>query len=431
MNVSGTSTLSGLLPAASSFNPSTLLSSISSWKAYIVPAAIGYATLCRMLRYRGEAKLRREMGFPEGCGREALARMTNVQAQKIIKYLAAWEFPEFHLLALQFGLFKTYGIESISKLLLATRNLTDPVKSLKRYEDTAALIGEFMINPPNSERALHAIARMNFLHAKYRQDGQISNEDLLYTLSVFVTEPPRFARRYEWRAMNDMERCAYGVFWKAVGDAMGIQYKGLLTRDSWRDGLEWADDITAWSERYAVEFMKPSPVVNVPAKALIPMITYWVPWFAKPFAEDIVHLLMDDRMREAFMLPEPSLAAGATVYPLLMLRRLYLRHLALPRFFELKRLGPVDPKTGRIHSNVVYGNFPFYIKPTISNRWGPKAWAIWLYGGKLPGDDPEEYMPQGYLWTDMGPKNRMGLGGEEMEADVKRLRATSRGGCPF
>ncbi|TGJ82698.1 hypothetical protein E0Z10_g6076 [Xylaria hypoxylon] len=423
--------LSDLFATATSIHSSTLLSSISSWKEYVVPITLGYMVLCRALRYRGEKNLRRRMGFPESCGREALSRMTNDQAQQIIKYLAAYEFPEFHLMSLQFGLFKTYGVESISRLLLATRNLTDPVKNLKRYEDTAALIGEFMINPPNSERATHAIARINFLHSKYVQEGTISNEDLLYTLSVFVIEPPRFVRMYEWRAMNEMECCAYGVFWKAIGDAMGISYKGLLSHDTWRDGIEWADDITAWAKRYEVDVMKPSAIANKPAQALIPMITYWLPWFAKPFAQQAVCILMGDRLREACLLPEPSIAAGATVYPLLLLRRLYLQYLSLPRLFEVKRLGDADPKTGRMHTRFPYGNYPFYIKPTLWNRWGPKAWAIWIYGGKVPGDNPEEYMPQGYLWTDMGPKNRMGLGAEEMEVDVKMMRATGRGGCPF
>ncbi|KAI0538715.1 hypothetical protein GGR58DRAFT_467105 [Xylaria digitata] len=431
MNSTSSSVLSDLLATAASIRPSTLISSISSWKEYVIPIALGYVVLCRALRYRGEKNLRRRMGFPEGCGREALSSMTNDQAQHIIKYLASWEFPEFHLMALQFGLFKTYGVESISRLLLATRNLTDPVKSLKRYEDTAALIGEFMINPPTSERTIHAIARMNFLHSKYVQEGTISNEDLLYTLSVFVIEPPRFARLYEWRAMNEMEYCAYGVFWKAIGDAMGISYKGLFAHDTWRDGIEWADDITAWAKRYEADVMKPSVVANKPAVALIPMITYWVPWFAKPFAQEAVCVLMGDRVREAFMLPEPSIVAGATVYPLLLIRRLFLRYLALPRFSEVIRIGDADPKTGRMHMRFPYGNYPFYIKPTLWNRWGPKAWAIWLYGGKVPGDNPGEYMPQGYLWTDLGPKNRMGLGAEEMEVDIKMMRATRRGGCPF
>ncbi|KAI1748904.1 hypothetical protein F4782DRAFT_542572 [Xylaria castorea] len=408
----------------------TLLSPLSSWKEYIVPAVLGYVVLCRALRYRGEKRLRRRMGFPEGGDREALSRMTNSQAQQIISYLSSYEFPEFHLLSLQFGLFKTYGVESISRLLLATRNLTDPVKSLKRYEDTGLLIGE-LINPPNSERVINALARINFLHSKYRQEGTISNEDLLYTLSVFVLEPPRFTRLYEWRAMNDMEYCAYGVFWKAIGDAMGIEYKGLLAHDTWRDGIEWADDVAAWSKRYEVDVMKPSAIAHKPAVALMPMITYWLPWFAKPFAEQIICVLMGDRVREAFMLPEPGIVAAATVYSLLVLRRFCLRYLALPRLFAVERHGDIDPKTGRMNMRMPYGNYPFYVKPTVWNRWGLKAWAIWLYGGKIPGDNPGQYMPQGYLWTDLGPKNRMGLGGEEMGVDIERLRAADRRGCPF
>lgn len=144
---------------------------------------------------------------------------------------------------------------------------------------------------------------MNYLHAGYQRSGHISNGDLLYTLSVFVTEPARFARLYEWRAFNDMERCAYGVFWKAVGDAMGIRYEGSLKRADagWRDGLDFFDDIAAWARDYEVHHMKPSTVCAKPARALIPMITYWVPWFAKGFAEECVYVLLNDRAREAFM----------------------------------------------------------------------------------------------------------------------------------
>jgi len=114
MNVSSPGRLADLVAATtSSINSSSkFLSSLpsilsaSSWKQYVLPVALGYVALCRALRYHGEKRLRHRMGFPEGCGREALARMTNEQAQQIIKYLAAYEFPEFHLLALQFGLFK-------------------------------------------------------------------------------------------------------------------------------------------------------------------------------------------------------------------------------------------------------------------------------------------------------------------------------------
>lgn len=144
---------------------------------------------------------------------------------------------------------------------------------------------------------------MNFLHSKYVKEGTISNADLLYTLSVFVVEPPRFCRLYEWRSLNEMELCAFGVLWKSVGDAMGIEYKGYLKRaeTGWRDGIEFAEDIAAWAKAYEVVAMKPSTVCAKPARALIPMITYWVPWFAKPFTTEVVISLLGDRVREAFM----------------------------------------------------------------------------------------------------------------------------------
>ncbi|KAI1652962.1 hypothetical protein F4813DRAFT_383571 [Daldinia decipiens] len=410
--------------------PLSAILSSTSWKQLIVPGVLAYVGLCRALRYRREHALRRKLGYTD---RSSFSRMTAVEAQQVVKFMATWEMPLLHFLSLEFGLFKTYGVESISRLLLGTRNLTDPVKSPKRFEDTSALIGEFMLNPPTSERAMKGLARMNFLHSKYVKEGTISNADLLYTLSVFILEPPRFARLYEWRPMNDMEYCAYGVFWKSVGDAMGIEYKGLLTyaESGWRDGIEFADDVAAWAQAYEVQAMKPSLVCAKPARALIPMITYWVPWFARPFAVDIVISLLGGRVREAFMLPEPDTTAVATVYSILTLRRFVLRYLTLPRFFELKRLGDPDPNTGRIAQPIPYGNYPFYVKPTLWNRWGPVAWAIWLYGGKVPGDNPEEYMPQGYLFSDIGPKNRMGLGIQEVEADTERIKASRWTRCPF
>jgi hypothetical protein len=44
-----------------------------------------------------------------------------------------------------------------------------------------------MSHPPKSERAIKAIARMNYIHSTYQKAGKISNDDLLYTLSVFIT----------------------------------------------------------------------------------------------------------------------------------------------------------------------------------------------------------------------------------------------------
>ncbi|KAH9989105.1 hypothetical protein F4779DRAFT_610643 [Xylariaceae sp. FL0662B] len=418
------SALSNLLSSPSSSPPSP-----SSWKSYIIPAILAYVLLCQALRFRREKATRRRFGYAAG-DRAALARMTNDEAQQILHTGMAWEFPLFHYLSLQFGLFKTYGIESISRLLLATRNLTDPVKGRKRFIDTAALISEILVNAPTSPRTMQGLARTNYLHSAYVASGQISNADLLYTLSVFLGEPARCIGMYEWRALNDMEVCALGVFWKSAGDALGIRYDGFLARDRWRDGIEFFDDLVAWAKDYEVRNMRPSPVAAKPAETLIPIVTYWMPWFAKAFAAQAAIVFVDDRTREAFMLPKPDILASALVYSSLALRRFVLRYLSLPRVFEQRYVSDPDPQTGRIY-RLERGAFPFYVRPTVWNRWGPVAWAIWLYGGELPGDDPDQYQPQGYLFSELGPRNKTGKGAQEMEGDVEKMRARSRGGCPF
>jgi hypothetical protein len=103
---------------------------------------------------------------------------------------------------------RTYGIPTISKLLCQTQQLAEPQYASRRYEDTTVLIAEFIGHSPTSERANSAIARMNYLHGLYQKSGKISNDDMLYTLSLFVLEVERWIRLYEWRQMTDMEICA-------------------------------------------------------------------------------------------------------------------------------------------------------------------------------------------------------------------------------
>jgi hypothetical protein len=141
---------------------------------------------------------------------------------------------------------------------------------------------------------------MNSLHDKYKKAGKISNADFLYTLSVCVTEPIKFINNYEWRRLNDMEVNAIGCFWKSLGDAMDIEYKGYLSKVSWKDGIEFVEDITAWGKSYEVEAMKPAKSNVALAHALTDMLLYHVPSFARPFAEEVATVLMGDRVRDAF-----------------------------------------------------------------------------------------------------------------------------------
>ena len=110
----------------------------------------------------------------------------------------------------------------------------------KRYVDTTVLIREFCENPPSSERYREAIARMNYIHSVYQQAGRITNDDLLYTLSLFALELAKWINKYEWRTLTCVEECAIGTFWKSIGDAMLLYYSSLSgSEKGWIDGLDW------------------------------------------------------------------------------------------------------------------------------------------------------------------------------------------------
>lgn len=74
---------------------------------------------------------------------------------------------------------------------------------------------------------------MNHLHDQYN----ISNDDFLYTLSVFILEPPKFCTRFEWRSMSPVEEMALFAFWSEIGRRMGIE--GIPAE--LQDLINWAE----------------------------------------------------------------------------------------------------------------------------------------------------------------------------------------------
>ncbi|KAJ2902573.1 hypothetical protein MKZ38_000333 [Zalerion maritima] len=394
----------------------------------VLPAVPLYLILCSSLRFRREKAMRRKFNYPT---RKSMSGMTNDDAQGILQYVMQYEFPRLYVLSLQFALFKTYAVPAGSKLLVATKNLADPDNVSKRYEDTVVLIGEFSSHPPTSERTLRAIARMNYLHGIYKKKGLIKNATFLYVLSVFITTPEQFMRLYEWRSLNEMEVCAIATFWKGIGDAMGIDYEPLERNGGgWEDGIEFYEDIAKWAKAYEIEMMVPHAANRATADTLVPMLVYYVPGFMKAFAVEVTHVLMGDRVRDAFMFPEPGIAAGLAAYLALNVRRFAMRFLALPRFRPVKAFSDPDPKTGRIYHRE-YQVDPFYNKPTFWSRWGPTALLIKMMGGGVPSSANKHFFPQGYLLEEIGPVSKIGMGQEEMKEELDTLVKERTGGCPF
>lgn len=113
---------------APSYAGSFLFTSVSS--RMLGTLALVYLVTCSALRFRAEKQLRRR--FARYTDRASMATMSNDDAQAILRNIITYEFPFLYKIALQFAIVKTYGIETISRLLAATKSFSDPVTAPKR-----------------------------------------------------------------------------------------------------------------------------------------------------------------------------------------------------------------------------------------------------------------------------------------------------------
>ncbi|KAF2108532.1 hypothetical protein BDV96DRAFT_652783 [Lophiotrema nucula] len=389
----------------------------------IVPV---YVLLCRALRYRRRDQAYTRYPYKM---RDDFAKMTTQHAHEILKYVFQLEFPFLVKKSLEFALFRTYGIPTISKLLCETKQLSDLQYAPRRYADTGVLITEFLGQPPSSLRANSAIARMNFLHGMYQRSGKISNDDMLYTLSLFVLEVEKWVRLHEWRSLTDMEIAAMGTLWQDIGTSMSISFSDLPHSPNFRDGYEFVEDLRTWATTYEEKMMVPNDWNHKLAEETIAILLCNVPEFMKPFGKQVVVTLMDERLRKAMIYDKPSSGYYVLVNTILQTRKFFLCYLTPPRpnFMPVARHSDADPKTGRYYLNE-YMSEPWYVKPTFLQQYGLAAWFRWALGKPYP--DGKKYKPEGFSHFEVGPEKFEKHGLKEFEATRDRL-ISERVGCPF
>ncbi|KAJ5758413.1 hypothetical protein N7520_005569 [Penicillium odoratum] len=359
--------------------------------------------------------------------------MTVNEAWEIQKILASLEFPSTFVKSLKFSLFRAYGIPTISGLLSRTGQSANPETYLKRYVDTTCLLQEFMIFGPTTGRACSAIARMNWVHEGYRASGKILEDDMLFTLGLFATQPIIFIDRYEWRGLTDMEKCAIAVFWKSIGDGLKISYDVLPSgKTGFRDGLHWFEELMAWSEDYEVKNMVPHITNHKTALQTTGVRLYMLPKPVQHIGLKFIAFLMDERLRQAMMY-DACPAMYAMVFSLFInVRKFFLRYLVLPRPYFLRYNTCSEEQTEKDRIYVTdWDAAPYYVKPTLWNRWGPAALYTRALGRAVPGTDGTKYYPQGYFIPDVGPKYFEGKGRPQMGKMVEELKIARSSGCPF
>lgn len=250
---------------------------------------------------------------------------------------------------------------------------------------------------------------------------------------------------YEWRPATELERCAMGVFWKSIGDALGIDYAEFLPSaknadggkrqtSPFRDGIHWLEEVTAWAQEYEKRAMVPAQSNKDTADQTTAVLNYSLPQPLKFLGNWFVSFMMDERLRLAMMYARAPWLACRVFALVFDIRKLVLRYLCPPRpGFMPSYTFTVNPDqaTGAYHVTSWQAE-PFYVKPTLWNRWlSPNAIGARLLGYPLPGDQGDKYRPGGYDLATMGPEAFEGKGREYQEEEMKILERERRGQCPF
>ncbi|KAI4525510.1 hypothetical protein K525DRAFT_191368 [Schizophyllum commune Loenen D] len=252
-------------------------------------AALSYLALVRALRWRRYDAVHRKYAHKRRGGSVSQSRsakdaqsLSPGEAQEIVQLSLGYDMHYIMTMALSFALFKTYGIPSISKLLLATKELSTRENVAKRIIDVLLMRTVSRLNSllatwthcpinghypgadatPCDPRAMLSMARVNWLHSRYH----ISNDDFLYTLSLFIFEPLTWAENYGWRPCSELEKHAWFVYWSEIGKRMNIQ-----------DIPETLEELKQWSMDYEEKHLVPSPTNFEVAKHSVEEILYRVP----------------------------------------------------------------------------------------------------------------------------------------------------------
>ena len=222
--------------------------------------------------------------------------------REIVFLLTCHVFPWDIERALEFALFRTYAVPSISGLLFKTGEFIR--RPRKRYDDTELILSEILENGFDSKRGQAALRRLNEMHGRFR----ISNADFLYVLSTFVFEPVRWIERFGWRRLTGSEKLAFFNYYRELGRRMSIAHIPANFEEFERYNLDY--------ERRHFHYAPSNHRIGASTRDLL--LGFYLPRQLFPLARPIAHALMDPPLLEAMGFPPPPcflrrLATGALV----------------------------------------------------------------------------------------------------------------------
>ncbi|KAI1652284.1 uncharacterized protein F4817DRAFT_322738 [Daldinia loculata] len=402
-----------------------------SWHSYSLLGIClaGYLLIVRYLRYRRKSDI--EAPFVKG--NRPLSSMTTEEAYEIMMQLQELEFPYAFAKARKIALLKAGGIPTMSKLFAVTGQNAKR-NAGRRSVDTEVLLRESQSKRRDSERYAMAVARVNYLHSRYRRAAKITDPDLLHTLGDGLAEILNVVNREEWRKLTDVEVCAAGVFHKNLGEDMEIPFTPLPSSvEGWKDGLHFARELRDWTVRYEEDVAMATPTNDQYVRVYVDSAVATLPGVVRTTLRKVLADNLDDVMRTSLCLEAPGPILSSLLAIVRNIRIVFLRYAALPRPSSLpvKMVDDLpNPKTG-LYNFERKTLQPWYVRPTFWSIWGPGAFLIKLLGGRLPGSGGDRYIPQGYDLMTIGPEPQNGKGSEDMIANVQIIRGKGVATCPF
>lgn len=258
--------------------------------------------------------------------------------QQIVFLLTAYVFPWDIERALEYALFRTYAVPSVSRLLYKTGEFVR--RPRKRYDDTELILAEILENGFDSKRGKAALRRLNEMHGRFR----IANSDFLYVLSTFIYEPIRWIERFGWRPLTQPERLAFFNYYRELGQRMHIENIPSDFHEFERYNVDY--------EREHFRYAQSNQIVGAVTRDLL--LGFYVPSLLFPLARPVVHALMDAPLLQSMGFPAPprplqSLVTGILRLRSRVLRRLperrrphlltQVRRLTYPEGYEVEELG--------------------------------------------------------------------------------------------
>lgn len=223
---------------------------------------------------------------------------------EIFRQLFEHEFPIEFLLSAEIQQLQSFTVPNGTRLLHATGEFEK--HSLKRLDDTRAILYHLGRNNFYSDEAEEMAAHLNKIHGMY----DIPNDEFLYTLSGFIFELREFITNYGWRKLTRNEELAVFYTYKRMGELMQI-----------KNIPDTIEEYETWKLKYERENQAYSENNHLVSEGLMRGLKQMVPAVLGPFLLPFILSLIDKRYSYLLGYRYPNVVARGFFKSLMWLRK--------------------------------------------------------------------------------------------------------------